>query len=159
MVAAGVLVWIGSILGAVISGVCLGMLAVRVRLVRRVQRELGREKLLLVTSSSLRSLAAAGRGGRAHEAGRLSLFLDAGILMLLSSGLYYHSWLGRRELYIPGPAITYIGVADGGDGHARGQVILRFLTTLGKEDGVTIRLLSPDQWVAAIKTHLIGRPV
>lgn len=150
MVAASILVWIGSLLGAAIAGVCLGMLAVRVRLVRRVQRELGREKLLLVTSSSLRSLA---------SAGRLSLVLEAGILMLLSSGLYYHSWLGRRELYIPGPAITYIGVADGGDGHVRGQVILRFLTTLGKEDGVTIRLLSPDQWVAAIKTHLIGRPV
>ena len=150
MVAASVLVWIGSILGAAIAGVCLGMLAVRVRLVRRVQRELGREKLLLVTSSSLGSLAA---GGKTHPV------QDAGILMLLKSGLYYHSWFSRRELYIPGPAITYIGIADGGDGHARGRVILRFLTTLGKEDGVTIRLFSPDQWAAAIKTHLIGRPV
>ncbi len=150
MVAASVLVWIGVILGAAIAGVCLGMLAVRGRLVRRVQRELGREKVLLVTSSRLASLAAE------HKT---AFLLDAGILMLLKSGLYYHSWFSRRELYIPGPAITYIGIADGGNGHTRGRVILRFLTTQGKEDGVIIRLLSPDQWVTAIKTHLIGRPV
>lgn len=150
MVAASILVWIGLILGAAIAGVLLGMLVVRGRLVRRVQRELGKEKVLLVTTSRLRSLAA-------EKKARLSL--DAGILMLLKSGLYYHSWFSRRELYIPGPAITYIGVADGGEGRPRGGVILRFLTTLGKEDGVVLRLLSPDQWVSAIKTHLIGRPV
>jgi hypothetical protein len=151
-VAATVLVWIGLILGAAVAGVVLGMLAVRGRLVRRVQKELGKDKVLLVTTSRLASLAV----GR-----KLRFSLDAGILMLLKSGLYYHSWFSRRELYIPGPAITYIGVADGGDGHGRprGRVILRFLTTLGQEDGVTLRLLSPDQWVSAIKTHLIGRPV
>jgi hypothetical protein len=151
MIASSVLEWIGLILGAAIAGVLLGMLVVRWRLVRRVQRELGKEKVLLVTNSRLGILTAARKSRRP---------LDAGILMLLKSGLYYHSWFSRREIFIPGPSITYIGVADGRDGKSlsRGSVILRFLNTLGKEDGVVIRLLSPDQWVAAIKTHLIARP-
>ena len=35
--------------------------------------------------------------------------------------------------------------------------MVRFLNAAGKEDGITIRLLYPEQWVAAIKTHLITR--
>lgn len=81
--------------------------------------------------------------------------------MLLKSGLYYHSWFSRREIFIPGAAITYIGVAESRNGKSfeKGAVTLRFLNTMGKEDGVFIRLLSPDQWVTAIKAHLIARPV
>jgi hypothetical protein len=37
--------------------------------------------------------------------------------------------------------------------------VIRFLNTAGKEDGIVIRLLSPEQWVAAIKTRLITRAV
>jgi hypothetical protein len=36
---------------------------------------------------------------------------------------------------------------------------VRFLNTSGKEDGISIRLLYPEQWVDAIKTHLITRAV
>jgi hypothetical protein len=34
---------------------------------------------------------------------------------------------------------------------------VRFLNPEGKEAGVAIQLLYPEQWVAAIKTHLITR--
>jgi hypothetical protein len=63
--------------------------------------------------------------------------------------------------FVSGPAITYIGVADNASGKSvvRPAVVLKFLNSLGKEDGVFLRLLSPDQWVGAIKTHLIARPV
>jgi hypothetical protein len=144
--------WIALFLGAAVTGALLGLLGVRWRIVRRVRAELGREKVLLVTNSRVALM---------HEGRKVGGLTEAGILMLLKSGLYYHSWLSRREIFIPGAAITYIGVSDGKNGHAafRGSVVLRFLNALGKEDEVIIRLLSPDQWVSAIKTHLIGRPV
>jgi hypothetical protein len=37
--------------------------------------------------------------------------------------------------------------------------VIRFLNAAGKEDGIAIRLLSPEAWVEAIKTHLITRAV
>jgi hypothetical protein len=39
----------------------------------------------------------------------------------------------------------------------RRAVVLRFLNTAGKEGGLFIRMLYPEQWVEAIKTHLITR--
>ena len=86
---------------------------------------------------------------------------DMGILMLLKNGLYFHAWLGRREFFVAGPAITYIGLAETA---ARGNldraaVVLKFLNSIGKEDGVYLKLLYPDRWVDAIKTHLIAKPV
>jgi hypothetical protein len=39
----------------------------------------------------------------------------------------------------------------------RHRIVVRFLNTVGKQDGVAIRLLYPEQWVEAIKTHLIAR--
>jgi hypothetical protein len=149
---AGFLEWIGLFFGAIAAGILCGLAMVRWRLVRRVKREIGEEKILLVTASRLGPLADGGKP--AHR-------LETGILMLLKNGLYFHSWLGRRELFISGPAITYIGVADNAALRSldRAVVVLKFLNSQGKEDGVYLRLLSPDQWVGAIKTHLIARPV
>ena len=70
--------------------------------------------------------------------------------MLLASGLYFHSWFGSREVFVSGPSISWIGVSDA-------RIVVRFLNTVGKQDGVAIRLLYPEQWVEAIKTHLIAR--
>jgi hypothetical protein len=144
--------WIGLVCGAVITGALCGFAIVRVRLVRRVRNELGKDKVLMVASSRL---------GVVNERPTAWAFLEVGILMLLKNGLYYHSWLSRKEMFISGPSITYIGVAEAADGKTkdRGAVTLHFLNALGKEDGVTLRLLSPDQWVSAIKTHLIARPM
>jgi hypothetical protein len=142
--------WIGLTLGVAAAAVLLAMAVVRWRLVRRIRSELGREKVLLVTSSRLATLE---NGEGAAGARR------AGVLALLQGGLYYHSWFGRRELFIPGPAITYIGIGETLDGKPpeHSSVVLRFLNAMGKEDGVIIRILSPQQWVSAIKTHLIAR--
>jgi hypothetical protein len=143
--------WIGLFLGAAVAGLLCGMAFVRWRLVRRVKIEIGAEKILLATTSRLALLAEGGKP--AHR-------MNTGILMLLKNGLYFHSWLGGKEFFVSGPAITYIGVADNASGGAmvRPAVVLKFLNSLGKEDGVYLRLLSPDQWVGAIKTHLIARP-
>jgi hypothetical protein len=143
--------WIGFFFGAVITGGLCGLAIVRFRLVHRVQDEVGRDKILMVASSRL---------GHVMEKRPPWAFLEIGILMLLKTGLYYHSWLSRKEMFISGPSITYIGVADAVNGKTkdRGAMALHFLNALGKEDGVTIRLLSPERWVAAIKTHLIARP-
>ena len=36
------------------------------------------------------------------------------------------------------------------------RIVVRFLNASGKQDGVAIRLMYPEQWVDAIKTHLIS---
>ena len=138
------LAWIGLCLGVAAAGAAAVLLAVRARIMRRVRAELGKDSLLL---------AAAARVG-APDAGA-----SAGILMLLSRGLYFHAWLGGREVYIPGPSISWIGVSEGRSGPRaeRHHIVVRFLNGDGKEDGITVRLLYPEQWVAAIKTHLITR--
>ena len=125
MVFAAVAEWVGLILAAIVIGSLLGMIFARGRLVRRVRAELGNDKVLLVTGSRLRQVKAELRTRRPGE---------PGILMLLKSGLYYHSWITRKELFIPGASITYIGVGDGKNGHGaqRGSVILHFLNAMGK---------------------------
>lgn len=140
--------WTGLVVGGLIVAALLAFLILRRRLIARVEAELGRDCVLLV---------AACRMGFAPKP------MEPGLLMLLATGLYFHSWFADRELFIPGPSITYIGVSDAPPGGAPGArrqrhaIVLRFLNTAGKEDGLLIRLLYPEQWVAAIKTHLITR--
>jgi hypothetical protein len=143
--------WIGLTLCIAVVGALLGMAVVRWRLIRRIRGELGPGKVLLVTASRLASL---------EEAGGPRGLRHAGVLVLLRRGVYYRSWFGKREVFVPGAAITYIGLSESANGraHEAGAVVLRFLNSMGKEDGVVIRLLSPEQWISAVKTHLIARP-
>jgi hypothetical protein len=143
-----ILGWIAIALCAALVVILLGTGIVRWRVVRKIRGEAGADTVLLVSASRVASLGE--EGGRAGR---------AGVLVLLRGGLYYRSWLGKREVFIPGPAITYIGLSESANGRAReaGPVVLRFLNAMGKEDGVVIRTLSPGQWVSAIKTHLIAR--
>lgn len=146
----GIAEWIGLAAGGLVVAALLAYILLRRRLIARVEAELGRDCALLVTSCRI---------------GFSSKPMEPGLLMLLATGLYFHSWLADRELFIPGPSITYIGVSDAFTGVSgarggRGQrhaIVLRFLNTAGKEDGLLIRLLYPEQWVTAIKTHLITR--
>ena len=145
--------WIGLLLGTAIVGLACGLLFVRRRVLRHVRSELGKEAMLLATGA--RVGASNGNGSRPTQAGSL------GVLMLLSTGLYFHSWVGNRELFVPGASISWIGVSElrGGPRSERHRIVVRFLNTSGKEDGISIRLLYPEQWVDAIKTHLITRAV
>jgi hypothetical protein len=151
----GIAEWIGLAAGGLVVAALLAYILLRRRLIARVEAELGRDCVLLVTGCRI---------------GFSSKPMEPGLLMLLATGLYFHSWLADRELFIPGPSITYIGVSDAfagvsdastGDGpgarRQRHAIVLRFLNTAGKEDGLLIRLLYPEQWVTAIKTHLITR--
>ena len=135
--------WIGLCLGVVIAGLAMTFAMVRRRVFRQVRGELGQDSLLLAAGARV-----AGSNGT-----------SVGILMLLSSGLYFHSWSGRREVFIPGPSISWIGVSESREGSRveRHRIVVRFLNASGKEDGVAIRLLYPEHWVDAIKTHLIRR--
>ncbi len=145
-----VLEWIALFLGAVIAGGAVTFLSVRRRILRHVRAELGRDSLLL---------AAGARVGGVNGAAERHASVAPGVLMLLSSGLYFHSWIGRREVFIPGASISWIGVPEAREAARweRPRIVVRFLNAAGKEDGIAIRLLYPTQWVAAIKTHLITR--
>ncbi|HYW82636.1 MAG TPA: hypothetical protein VFB30_05245, partial [Spirochaetia bacterium] len=61
--------------------------------------------------------------------------------------------------FVPGPSISWIGVSELRGGPRGHRIVVRFLNTAGKEDGISIKLLYPEQWVDAIKTHLITRTV
>jgi hypothetical protein len=141
----GIAEWIGLAVGALVAASLIAFLVKRRRLISRVEGELGRGCALLVTGARIGFSAAQ---------------MERGLLMLLATGLYFHSWFANRELFIPGPSITYIGVSDpppNAQGMQRRAIVLRFLNTAGKEDGLLVRLLYPEQWVDAIKTHLITR--
>ncbi|HTP58300.1 MAG TPA: hypothetical protein VMM82_05240 [Spirochaetia bacterium] len=143
--------WIGLLLGTAVVGLVCGFLIVRRRILHHVRSELGREAMLLATGARVGA-----SNGNGHAPGSA-----LGVLMLLSTGLYFHSWVGNRELFVPGASISWIGVSDrkGKSRSERHRIVVRFLNTSGKEDGISIRLLYPEQWVDAIKTHLITRAV
>jgi hypothetical protein len=82
---------------------------------------------------------------------------SAGALVLLKSGIYYRARYSKRELFIPGSAITYIGVTNV---HKRKDlhqtvVVLQFLNEDGKEEKAAFRMPYPAQWIAAIKSNLL----
>lgn len=139
--------WTGLFLGAAIVGVALALVIVRRVILRRVRGSLGKNALLVATGARVGAVNGTVAG---HS-------VTAGILILLSNGLYFHSWLGNREVFVPGPSISWIGISDEGSGLEKHHIVVRFLNAAGKEDGIAIRLFSPEQWVAAIKTHLITR--
>jgi len=146
-----VLEWIGLGLGIAVAALAAAFAVLRRRILRHVRRELGQDSLLLAAGA--RVGGANGLSGSSHPP------VASGILMLLSTGLYFHSWIGLREVFIPGPSISWIGVSET---RARGRgerhrIVVRFLNASGKQDGVAISLMYPEQWVDAIKTHLITR--
>jgi hypothetical protein len=142
--------WMGLFLSVALAAFVATFLFMRRRILRRVEEELGKDALLMAAGARV------GESGNGENGGSS---LSSGILMLLSSGLYFHAWLGSREVFVPGPSISWIGVSETRDAlrGERHRIIVRFLNAAGKEDGIAIRLLYPAQWVAAIKTHLIAR--
>jgi hypothetical protein len=145
------LAWIGPILALLIAGLAAAYFLLRRRILRHVSEELGREALLLATGARVGASDSSANGTRSPA--------RVGVLMLLSNGLYFHSWMGSSEVFVPGPSISWIGVSEapGAPRSERHRILVRFLNASGKEDGITIRLLYPEEWVAAIKTHLITR--
>lgn len=147
---------IGLALGTVAAAVLLAFALVRWRLARRIAAALGPGKILLTAPAGVTSIggASATEPPSAGERPR-----GRGLLVLLAGGLYFHSWLGDRELFVAGPSITYIGVPDPGPRTrtSRGPITLRYLNAAAKEDGIAIRVPYAGQWAEAIRTRLIGR--
>jgi len=111
-----VLEWIGLCLGVVIAGLAVTFVVVRRRILRHVQGELGENSLLLAAGARVGGYDGLSEGQRPARA--------VGILMLLSSGLYFHSWTGRHEVFIPGASISWIGVPEEPEGGARKDTAL-----------------------------------
>jgi hypothetical protein len=84
---------------------------------------------------------------------------SAGALVLLKQGIYYRARYAKRELYVPGSAITYIGVTNVHKGKDLHQtvVVLQFLSPEGREEKAAFRMPYPGQWVAAIKSNLLDK--
>lgn len=144
-----VIEWIGLILAVGIAGVAALFLAARRRILRGAASDLSGEKLLLAAGARAAEYNHGNGKPGAPRSGAA-----AGILMLFATGLYFRSWIGRREVFVAGPAISWIGVSAAKEGH---RIVVRYLNASGKEDGIALQLLYPEQWVEAIKTHLISR--
>ena len=84
---------------------------------------------------------------------------SAGALVLLKDGIYYRARFSKRELYIPGSAITYIGVTNVHKDKDLHQtvVVLQFLSPEGREERAAFRIPYPGQWVSAIKSNLLEK--
>ncbi|MCX7029015.1 MAG: hypothetical protein NTU62_02730 [Spirochaetes bacterium] len=147
---------IGLVFGTLAAGAFLAFAVVRWRLTRRIAAALGPGKIMLTAPARMEPLG--GRASSDAPSGGERL-RGWGLLVLLPGGLYFHSWLGDRELFVAGPSITYIGVPDPGarSRRARGPITLRYLNAAAKEDGIAIRLPYAEQWAEAIRTRLIGR--
>jgi hypothetical protein len=142
---------IGLVLGTLAAAAFLAFAVVRWRLTRRIAAALGPGKIMLTAPARVEPLGGRPGGDRLHR---------HGLLVLLAGGLYYHSWIGDRELFVAGPSITYIGVPDPGArgrGAPRGPITLRYLNAAAKEDGIAIRVPYAEQWAETIRTRLIGR--
>lgn len=141
-----VIEWIGLILAVGIAGLAALFFAARRRILRGAATDLSGEKLLLAAGARAAEYNHGNGKPGAPRSGAA-----AGILMLFATGLYFRSWIGRREVFVAGPAISWIG------GSERHRIVVRYLNASGKEDGIALQLLYPEQWVEAIKTHLISR--
>lgn len=151
-----VLALVGLVLGTLAAAAFLAFAIVRWRLARRIAAAVGPGKIMLTAPARLEPLGvpSPSDAAPAEEQPR-----GRGLLVLLPGGLYFHSWVGDREMFVTGPSITYIGVPDAGTRGrgARGPITLRYLNAAAKDDGVAIRLPYAEQWAEAIRTHLIGR--
>ncbi len=145
---------LGLALGTAAAAALLAFALVRWSLTRRIAAALGPGKILLTAPAGVASIGGASGAPAAGDRPR-----GRGLLVLLAGGLYFHSWLGDRELFVAGPSITYIGVPDPGPRArtSRGPITLRYLNAAAKEDGIAIRVPYAGQWAEAIRTRLIGR--
>jgi hypothetical protein len=133
--------------------IMIGMVYLRQRDTKRVQEKFDASQII-ITSFGVNYF------GLASEPG--GPLRSTGSLVLVKDGLWYRARFANRELFIPGPSITYIGVAHTHKGKELHQhvIAIHFLNSEGKEDKAAFRLPLPAQWVAAIKANLIGeRPL
>ncbi len=84
---------------------------------------------------------------------------SSGVLVLLKDGLYYRARFANRELFIQGPAITYIGITDSHKKKSLHQtvIVIQFLNAEDKEEKAAFRIPYPSQWVEAIKVNLLNK--
>jgi hypothetical protein len=128
--------------------VLLYMVFLRNREARRISEKFPRESIVL-TSFGVNYF-----GLESEPGGPLR---STGTLVLLKDSLYYRARFAKRELTIPGAAITHIGVTDTHKGKPLHQyvVAIRFLNAEGKEEKAAFRIPLPAQWTTAIKATLI----
>lgn len=134
-------------------GVILYLVIVRNRETRRIAEKFPKDQIV-ITSFGVNYY-----GLESEPGGPLR---SIGALVLLKDKLYYRARFSHRELFIPGPAITHIGVTDTHKGKSLHQyaMAISFLNADGKEEKAAFRIPLPAQWVAAIKATLIrDRPL
>ncbi len=138
------------VIAAIFSGVIFYLVYMRSVESRRVERKFGKDEIII-------SSFGVNYFGRESEPGRP--LRSSGVLVLVKKGLYYRARWRKRELFILGSTITYIGVSDVFKKKSLYQhaVIISFLSKEGKDDKVAFRIPYPAQWINAIKLNLLNK--
>jgi hypothetical protein len=82
-----------------------------------------------------------------------------GTLTLARDGLHFQARSERRELFIPGSTIVYLGctLSFGERALEREALIVHYLSSQGRQEGAGFRVPAPGRWVAAFKAGLPAR--
>ena len=83
---------------------------------------------------------------------------SAGTLVLLRDGLYYRARFRKKELFIPGDAITAIRIVETHKGKPLYQKVVAIVFRQDENEvSACFRIPFPDQWIGAIRKNLLSR--
>lgn len=138
------------VIAVIFSGLIFYLVYMRSVESRRVEHKFGKDEIII-------SSFGVNYFGRESEPGRP--LRSSGVLVLLKNGLYYRARWRKRELFILGSTITYIGVSDVFKKKSLYQhaVLISFLNKEGKDDKAAFRIPYPSQWINAIKFNLLNK--
>jgi len=81
---------------------------------------------------------------------------SAGTLVLLKDGIYYRARFRKKELFIPGDAITAIRIVETHKGKPLYQKAIAVVFRRDKDEvSACFRIPFPDQWIGAIRKNLL----
>ncbi len=82
-----------------------------------------------------------------------------GTLVLAHDGLHFQARSERRELFIPGSTIVYLGCSLSFRERTleREALVVHYLNGQGRQEGAGFRVPAPGRWVAAFKAGLPAR--
>lgn len=80
-----------------------------------------------------------------------------GTLVLVQDGLFYRARHSRREIFLPGGAITHIEVIDEHKGKLLHQKVIgiAFINKEASPDMAAFRIPNPARWVSLLKNRFL----
>ena len=132
-----------------LSGALLLLVMLRRKSEARSSRRIERQAVIR-RASGVWFLGLESEGGNVRGPGTLTLARD---------GLHFQARSERRELFIPGSTIVYLGCSLSFKERTleREALVVHYLNAQGRQEGAGFRVTAPGRWVAAFKAGLPAR--